>query len=262
MSEMKKKKKLEKMFGQPLDPAIEQLNSLVYWYPILQEIRIPTPKTIIVHSDFCDLSSLTDGKEPEGWRDFARRLREAMEEIGYPCFLRTGQLSNKHDWKRSCFIEKPEDILSHVANLVETSYMVNIAGRPLRFDFWAVREMLNTKPEFTHFPGDMPVTREIRAFVNKGKTQCVHPYWVSDAFKGLGKEEKKLLKEVQKLPPKDHEVYRMIDYIARYFKGYWSVDFLEDKDGKWWCIDMAVGKRSYHYPKCKKKVKPKPKSNE
>ncbi len=247
-----KNKKLTEMFGQPLDPAIEQLNSLVYWYPILQEIRIPTPRTIIVHSGLCELGIMSDGKLPEDWEYFENKLKQAMDEIGYPCFLRTGQLSNKHGWENSCLIKKSSDIKDHVRNLVEASYMANIAGRPFRFDFWVVRELLKTKPVFNYFHGEMPVTREIRAFINKGKMQCVHPYWVSEAFKGLTKEEKKLLKEVQKLPPKNHEVYKMINYIAGYFKGYWSVDFLEDENGKWWCIDMAVGERSYHYPKCKR----------
>ncbi len=252
------KKKFEKLLkqelslvGQPLEPAIEQLNSLVYWYPILQEIRIPTPKTIIVHSGLCKLGIMSDGKLPEGWKAFEKKLKQAMNEVGYPCFLRTGQMSNKHDWKESCFVSSPSEIKNHVTNLVEASYIANIAGSPFRFDFWVIRELLETEPVFNHFPGEMPVTREIRAFINKGKTQCVHPYWVTEAFKGLDKKEKELLKKVQKLPPKSHEVYKMIEYVSKYFKGYWSVDFLEDKNGKWWCIDMAVGKRSYHYPKCK-----------
>ncbi|MCK5016405.1 MAG: hypothetical protein KAS32_04960, partial [Candidatus Peribacteraceae bacterium] len=140
----KKKKKIEKMFGQPLVPAIEQLNSLVYWYPILQEIRIPTPKTVIVHSGLCELGIMSDGKLPEGWEVFKKKLKQAMDEIGYPCFLRTGQMSNKHNWKRSCLINKPSDIQSHVTDLVETSYIANIAGSPFRFDFWVVRELLET----------------------------------------------------------------------------------------------------------------------
>ncbi|HEC66392.1 MAG TPA: hypothetical protein ENI23_13985 [bacterium] len=243
----------EDFFGKPLNPAIEQLNSLVYWYPVLKQIRIPTPKTLIIYKGQCELGMLADGQPPPSWDNFEKRLREAMDEIGYPCFLRTGQLANKHDWNNSCFIkDDKESIKSHVANLVETSFMANIAGDPVSFDFWVVREMLNTKPVFTHFHGNMPIAREIRLFIKGGDIQCIHPYWPDEAFKDLDKPTKKKLKEIQKLPDKNHDVYKMAKYMARFFPGYWSVDFLEDKNGKWWCTDMAVGSRSYHYPDCKK----------
>ena len=47
----------------------------------------------------------------------------------------------------------------------------------------------------------------------------------------------------------------MAKYIASYFKEYWSVDFLKTKDGLWYCIDMATGDRSYHWPDCKHSAK-------
>ena len=37
--------------------------------------------------------------------------------------------------------------------------------------------------------------------------------------------------------------------IAKVFDDYWSIDFCRGKDGKWWCIDLATGDRSWH-PEC------------
>jgi hypothetical protein len=207
------------------------------------------PKTLIVHRGECELGLLTDGVIPEGFDLFESRLRTAMDEIGYPCFLRTGQMSDKHNLKDTCFIEnKEESISKHVAQLVETSYIANIAGLPFNFDFWVVREMIPTKPMFHHFNG-MPITRELRFFVKDGGIQCVHPYWPDEAFLELSVEEREKLKSIQLLPSDDEEVYLMAKYIARYFDG-WSVDFLQDSEGTWWCTDMAVAERSYHHPGC------------
>lgn len=33
--------------------------------------------------------------------------------------------------------------------------------------------------------------------------------------------------------------------IAKKLRGYWSIDFLADKDGTLWLIDMAEGQKSY-----------------
>lgn len=45
--------------------------------------------------------------------------------------------------------------------------------------------------------------------------------------------------------------------IAKEFEGYWSVDFCQGADGKWWCIDLALGENSWHDESCPHAVKPK-----
>ena len=142
------KKRLEDIFGKPLIPEEEQLSSLVYWYPILLDIGMRVPKTIIVHRGLSDLSGMLDGKAIP--REFNERLIAAMKEIGFPCFMRTGQTSYKHGWKNTCFIERQEDVASHVYRLLEASAMANIAGRPFSCDFWAIREMIPTTPPIEH----------------------------------------------------------------------------------------------------------------
>jgi len=75
---------MDNPFPEPTPPDKEHLNNLVYWYPILKEIRMRVPKTIIVHRGDCELIHILDGKEPDGWTQFHKRLIDAMEEMGLP----------------------------------------------------------------------------------------------------------------------------------------------------------------------------------
>lgn len=239
--------------GDKLDLANEGLTNLVYWYPILEEIGMRVPKTIIVHRGPCKLGHFIDGKVPEGFDQFEARLRAAMKEIGWPCFLRTGMTSDKHSWKDTCFVaEEERGFANRVARLVEVSYMANIAGRPFNFDFWAVREMIPTSPVVTYF-NEMPIAMEVRAFIRDGEIQCLHPYWPKEAFENASEDVKEKIKGLglHTIPEEEQkELVNMIHYIAQYFPGYWSTDMLRDKDGNWWCTDMAQGNRSYHFPQC------------
>jgi len=241
-------------FEQKTDYEEENKNNMSYWFPLLKQIGMRVPKTIMVDSSDCKLGVLADGKRPYGYNPFAKRLKSAINEIGLPCFLRTGMTSDKHSWKDTCYIDNLDDkyLISHVANLVEHSCLANIAGLPFDYSIWAVRELIPTKPIFTHF-NSMPIVKERRMFINKGKVICNHPYWPREAF-GQNGISKVNLQKLQRLGKKDEkELELMAKYVGRWFTGYWSVDFLQDKNGLWWLTDMAVGGRSYHYPNCKNK---------
>jgi hypothetical protein len=174
------------------------------------------------------------------------------EKIGTPFFLRTGQTSNKHDWKESCFVEDIESLPLHIQNIFEHSLMANMEGGwPI--NIWAVREMIPTEPYFYAFSGNMPITKEMRIFFNKGKILCTHPYWPKDSFEGIaekGWEEK--YKNLIKFNDKEFEqIIASTSMIAQHFEGFWSIDWLRGKDNTWYATDMALGEDSYHYPACK-----------
>lgn len=247
------KPEMKNPFEEQLDEETEAKNNMTFWYPILQKIKMRVPKTTIVYSGDVELGYLTDGEKPEGFKKFLKRMNDALKDFTLPVFLRTGMLSDKHSWNRTCFLKDKKDLVRHITNLVETSYIANIAGFPFSYDFWVIREMLETEPIFNSFPGSMPITKEFRFFINNGKVQCYHPYWPEEAFRNtLTEEQKKKLKEIQTLTKdEEKELNMMAAYIARFFKNYWSVDFLKGIDGKYWVIDMAVGERSYHFDNCK-----------
>lgn len=240
----------------PLDEEVEAKNSLTYWFPILEKIGMRVPKTLIVHTGGVQILRLLDDEMPEGYMQFHKRLLEAVRLIGFPCFLRTGMMSNKHDWKNACFITADSNLNTHLRSIIEMSAMANIAGHPYDTTFWAVREMIKTEPLFHAFAGEMPITKERRIFIKNGEVLCNHPYWPHEAFENSAEsipEYDKKMKELQHLPEdEERELKLMAEYIGRYFKGFWSADFLRDVEGKWWCTDMAVGERSYHFADCKK----------
>ena len=240
--------------GEHLDEEIEAKNNLTYWFPILEKIRMRVPKTIIAHTGGVNLLELVDGKIPDGYMQFHKRLLDAIRQIGFPCFLRSGMTSDKHSWKRSCYITAESDLTAHLCTIIETSIMANIAGYPFDTSFWAVRELIQTEPLFHAFE-EMPITKERRIFIKNGEVICNHPYWPDEAFENYKDkipDYRKKMKELQSLSEdEERELNLMAKYIGRFFKGFWSVDFLRDVEGKWYCIDMAVGERSYHFVECK-----------
>ncbi len=229
--------------GDNICPTCSRMNDITFWYPVLFRNKIPVPKTIIIHTDL-ELLPLIDGKTVIGYGNFLDDIVRAIGNIGLPVFLRTGYTSNKHDWENSCFITNKKYIFSHVYNLLEFSCMMNI-DRVTPYDFWAVREIIETKPYFNYFHGNMPITKERRYFVENGKVKCHHSYWDVDIFKGV---KKVVLGDVNSLHKNDELVLNaMAEYISTRFSGYWSIDFLKGKNNQWYVTDMALGAQSYHH---------------
>lgn len=224
----------------------ETMNCITFWYPKLQRLGFPMPKTEIIYTDV-KLVALLDGEKPEGIDKFIDKIEEAISKVGSPSFIRTGYLSNKHDWEKSCFLKKGitrREIISHITNIVEMSSITTI-DRMTPIDFWAIREFIETEPYFNYFPGKMPITKERRYFINNGNIQCHHNYWDRKAF---GNDiDKNKFEKLASLSEEDEKILeKMASYIANMFSGYWSVDFLKGKNGQWYMTDMAIGERSYH----------------
>lgn len=232
-------------------------NCLSYWFPKLAAAGLPVPRTRIVRADI-DLTPLCDGKEPEGFAEFLDRLRMAaiaISESG-PWFLRTGQGSGKHDWRHTCQVADLARIGFHVRNLVEWSHLVSFFG--LAHDVWCVREMLPVTP-VARLPryGDMPLVREVRAFVEDGKVACIHPYWPEGSIRqGMDRTVSEAVAQAVVSGAKLSMAEAMpalllAENVAPVFAGdgAWSVDLLETRNG-WYVTDMAVAGESYHWPDC------------
>lgn len=228
--------------GDDVCPICNRMNDITFWYPRLYRLNFPMPKTIIIHTNV-DLILMIDGKKPEGIRGFFNDMIGAIKKIGTPVFIKTGYTANKHDWEKSCFLSDLKDLGKHIFNLVEFSTIATI-DRFMPCDFWAVREIIKTKPYFNYFVGKMPITKERRIFVRNGKIECSHSYWPKEVFKGI---EKRKFDKLDKLTEKDKkELFGMAQYVADIFQGYWSCDFLKGENGEWYLTDMAIGELSYH----------------
>lgn len=223
-------------------------NDLKYWYPKIKDI-VPTPKTEIVGADDIEFIKMLDDKPVEGLKNFIDKMKIAINKIGgIPCFIRTGQTSGKHDWENTCYLADIKKLGKHIFKLVEFSFMADLFGLPV--NTWVARELLPTKPLFKAFWGNMPITRELRLFVDNEKIMHRQPYWPAEAIEGYCKEKdwRDKIYEIQRFDNVDEmrKLEKMTIEINKSVPGYWSVDWLDTKNG-WYMIDMAVGEDSYKW---------------
>ena len=118
------------------------------------------------------------------------------------------------------------------------------------------RKIIETIPAFNAFSGKMPITKEVRYFFKNHKITCRHPYWPEHALERSvhnDKNWKLKLKAMNSLSKEDKETLEeLTNKVVVEFDGYWSIDWLKSKDGKWYAIDMAIGDDSYHWKGCPK----------
>lgn len=223
---------------------------LSYWFPLLQAAGLPVPRTIMVsmsHEAFRDVFRVFDGEDMRGDAEpFFQELKKAADEIGYPCFLRTGQTSAKHSWDRSCFLPSADAIKSHVVEIIEYSECVDIRG--LDCTVWAAREILPTKPlgvcpDFFN----MPLCRECRFFVKEGEVRCWHPYWIKEAIEQGGADV--ALYDALASTEAYEQAFTLAHKAARAINGAWSIDVLDTERG-WYITDMAEAHKSFHQEGC------------
>ncbi len=233
-------------------------NCLSWWFPKLLRAGLPVPRTRIVTIPTCGIQSaffrVFDGKDlgsdAHAWLAV---LRLAAEEIGLPCFLRTGQTSHKHDWLDTCYLEDISHLGPHVVRLIEFSECADIIGLP--WNIWAVRELLPVRAIATIYR-EMPLAREFRCFVDGNKLLCHHPYWPWDAVEqgcadhkapdGLGT---KYMALCAISATERHEITELATAAGEACGGRWSVDILDTERG-FYVTDMALMDQSWHWPGC------------
>jgi hypothetical protein len=233
------------------------LNDLAYWFPKIQEAGLPVPETRILHTD-SELMSLLDGQEPDppgSFRKLCEEITAAAVEINgddfTPFFLRTGHGSGKHEWEETCLVPSadPDVIGYHVAALVEWSANVDLFGLPTQT--WVARQLLDTMPLFyCDAYQRFPVTREFRVFIRDGVPDGVFPYWPEGAVEQGNPDDprwRELLADASKIS--QGERIALFTFATRACAavggGYWSIDFLQDANRRWWLCDMADGDRSW-----------------
>ncbi len=228
------------------------LNSLFKWYPHIEKV-VPTPKTTMIPGKIDSFDDMFAGSDA-GFNLMVKQVCEAANGLGYPVFLRTDHTSNKHAWRDSCYIASETDIRSHMLNLVEFTECI----MTLMFGGFVVREFLELNTVFNAF-SDMPVAVEFRYFIKNDKILCRHPYWVAGAMRRVNCFDwQPKLKSMSKLYPAHQRV--LDDYAQKISRAveplgvpenFWSIDFCQTKQGKWFVTDMAIGMDSFHYQKCK-----------
>ena len=208
-------------------------NSMLFWFPKIENLEIPVPKTEIV----------------SGYVD----LMQAAERIGYPVFIRTDLCAGKHDWKNSCFVQNEDQLVGNMQSVISANVRWEMLG--IKYRSLVVREFLDLETSFTAFSGDMPINKERRYFVRDGKVICHHPYWPEDTFNQHPARMANDPDWQAKLAALNDETGEEIlhEYArkaSQALPGYWSVDFAKAKNGAWYLLDAALGENSYHWPSC------------
>lgn len=229
-------------------------NDLAYWFPLIKDAGLPVPRTFITHTD-ADLIDVLDGETPAGWDALIADLAAAGDNMGWPCFLRTGHGSGKHSWANTCHVPGRRALAHHVGALVEWSALVDLMGLPT--STWVIRELLDTQPLFRCAGYDMfPVTREFRLFVRDDTVEHIQPYWPPDAVEEGRPDHpdwRRLLEDASHLqaPARGNErlILELLALRASHAVGggHWSVDLLQDRAGAWWLTDMADGDQSFKW---------------
>lgn len=229
-------------------------SSLLYWFPKIQDLGIPVPRTEIVEIPFKIFCDWMDSMFNEGHIDVlgserGSAIKEAADKTGYPLFLRTDLASGKHQWKATCYVEKEEELPLHLWNVVEFNFIADIWGLPC--EALVFREFIPLDSGFTAFNG-LPISRERRYFVRDGIVECHHPYWIEDAIaEGYpppnNKDWRQLLTVLNQETPDEFGILGpYAASVGKILGGYWSVDFAMSQDGIWYLLDMAVGEESWH----------------
>lgn len=221
--------------------------SMLYWYPIIADIGVLVPQTYIISLPKSYTGTSYCGWSPAIPDEIITKLYYFAEKLGYPLFLRTDYFSAKHHYKDTCLVEKEEDIIPHILNLIDYSFVNGI----LPINAFVLRKFLTIIPLFYAFDGKLPICNEIRCFIDNNKLICSHFYWVEDAIElPSDNNYKKILKSMEL---KNHttfsQIQTIVDKIASKVDGYWSIDLIETNDG-WYVIDMAEGYVSWHPEDC------------
>ncbi len=222
--------------------------SALYWYPRVQALG--TPRTKFVEFDYMDALSMLDGEDPKRfpWGE----LTAAVEEVGYPVFLRTDQASAKHEGPNAYLVDGPGAIPRCTGLTIEDNAMKDLS--PLAM---MVREFLPIVHRFTAFRG-LPIGYELRVFATAEEVVCAHYYWPEEAIRFWTEAAE---------PPRwrvllaamafDVLGTQMVLESALQMRAVeaaklcpavdaWSVDFALVADDVWYLIDMAPAEWSWH----------------
>lgn len=241
--------------------AENNINGFEYWFPIIQKLKIPHPKSKMVDTPFEFIEGLFGRKSVvensesfEGSVDsFMDGLVDQVIEFGnkysYPIFMRNSLTSAKHSWENTCFVPKNEgreDFKRRIFTLSEAA-MMGPSVAPMKL---VLREFIKTKPAFYAFHGNMPITEEYRLFFEDGKAIKWQPYWPVESIQDPSVENWKEELESISNPGEKlmSEMKKYASLVTKELGGFWSVDFLIDIHGNPILIDMANGNQSYQSP--------------
>jgi hypothetical protein len=231
-----------------ISKAQNNLSSMSHWYPKISKV-IRTPETILIPISL-DAQWFLIEQTPATAEDEVLKIIEEVATVGkrwgYPLFLKSGMFSGKHNWKYTCYVPDEESIRDHIANIFHDQFLVGCEESLVL----AARKVIKTVPAFTAF-GDaqLPITKERRYFVEEGKVVFHQPYWPPHSIRDPSVEDWQYRLGLLNYESKEEVSILALrsEKIAKILGGSWSVDWLQDKDERWYLIDMAESRKSFKW---------------
>lgn len=231
----------------------DSLNSALYWFPRIEHLGVPDTQFVpYSHAGWVHVMEGGNGWASAGLGGALELITATATMMGFPLFVRSDQTSAKHSGPTAYRADNPDTLRRALFATVEDNE-IKLWLDPEQPQAFMLREFIDLHAAFTAFDGH-PIANEWRYFVRHGEIACAHFYWPTDAIKFFGNPE----------PPRWRSQLRTLrtdrpgwDVTLRAKKAgaacndheFWSVDFAQGRDDKWWLIDMATGERSWH-PKC------------
>jgi hypothetical protein len=226
-------------------------NQIENWFHAVIENDIRHPKTKLI--PFPLEATIAIGKEDETLflsspelTYVENEIKQVFSEFGKDeLFLKNSLYSGKHSWDRTSHIKRDSNIRQHIGQITYEWLMCS----PVFATHMVVREMIPTAPVFHAFRGT-PIVQEFRLFAKDGTTYAYQAYWPTGAIIDPDCDDwKTKLESISEATQAQmDEMIAGANKVTKTLGGDWSVDFLIDKHGKPWLIDMAISSQSYVSP--------------
>jgi len=252
------------------------------YYDLLNQIEnVNQPETQFIFIDngkfYYELFQLTHCEIKTLSKECKQYLKEKFNSITLkkPFFMRAGTTSAKKKFYKSCIVKTFKDFIKSITDHLE---IFEMAGWGHSDNIFCARELLPIKKFGINAMDKLPLTTEIRIFATPEKITGQFDYWEKDACLENAKMDLKYMhprpssteeynKRMQDYKIKLDKVYPiaynidLVDLcyltekaiqIASKLNGHYSIDFLKDKHGKWWLIDLAPAEKSYYFDRLSK----------
>lgn len=214
----------------PVVEFTDPRNDMAHWYPELRGLDVPTPETYKLPLD-------RSGDGPPEWN--TSRAAEIVKVLGGEAFARAGYKSAQLAAGEGSHIQAPgPDAVDRT--LMELVAQHTLMQMPLGESLW-LREYLDL--DFCWYERDT-LHPEVRAFIRDGEVVCHHPRL--EGFDGFDEYRNMAANIIQggwgnTEGYKDHDPLSvMAQRVADAMGGWWSVDFVMDRNGDWYLTDMAL----------------------
>lgn len=237
-------------------------NNLSFWFPKVKDCGIKVPETFIkkipvelfkhffMDDQKKDINAIFEWVQTELIPDIPKNLRGLI-------FVKNGTFSNKFDFNTCSIVCNALNLTRAISEINYASLILGAGGNTEI----VIRERIPFQESIvpTIYHG-MPLHTEYRMFYDfdAKKPLYIVNYWDSSyCYDAISRNvtDKIIYESVYPKLSQNYEDHKdcVFNGVAEHLskveglKGIWSVDILEDEKGRFWLIDMALGKCSAYW---------------